>query len=242
MSKPVLLLLPGLLCDVAVWHKQMDALSTYECVVPDYGMADSIAAMAEVAIAALPAGNFAVAGHSMGGRVALEIARRIPERVARIALLDTGMHPLATGDAGAREVAGRMALLQKARTQGMRAMGQEWARGMVRESCLETPLFEEILAMIERKTPDIFAAQLKALIERPDARDVLAGLAVPVLLSCGRQDNWSPVARHEEMLALCPQARLRVIEDSGHMSTMEQPQAVTQMLRDWLEEGNRASA
>lgn len=243
MSKPVLLLLPGLLCDAAVWREQIGALSDYECVVPDYGRADAIAAMAEVALAAVPAGRFAVAGHSMGGRVALEIARRVPERVAHIALLDTGVHPLAAGAAGEREVAGRMALLEKARTQGMRAMGQEWARGMVREACLDTPLFDTILAMIERKTPEIFAAQLQALIARPDAADVMAGLAGlpgPVLLSCGRQDDWSPVSRHEEMQALCPSARLTVIEDSGHMSPMEQPQAVTQMLRIWLEEGSQA--
>lgn len=240
MSKPVLLLLPGLLCDETVWREQREALSAYHCVVPDYGCADSIGAMASLALDAVPAGGFAVAGHSMGGRVALEIARQMPERVERMALLDTGTHSLASGAAGEREVGGRMALLHTARTQGMRAMGREWARGMVHKDRLETPLFEEILAMIERKTPDIFAAQLQALIERPDASGVLARLQVPVLLSCGRQDAWSPVARHEEMQRQCPAARLVVIEDSGHMSTMEQPQAVTRMLRAWLEDDGQA--
>ena len=120
--KPTLLLLPGLLCDHAVWRDQQAALPEVNSLVIDYGAADSIEAMARLALAQVQAPSFCVAGHSMGGRVALEIARLAPERVQRIALLDTGMDPIAEGAAGEREVQGRMALLDTARQGGMRAM------------------------------------------------------------------------------------------------------------------------
>ena len=233
-DQPVVLLLPGLLCDEAVWRDQRTALAGARCVVPQYGLASSIGEMARIALEASAAPRLSVVGHSMGGRVALELARIAPERVQRMALLDTGMDPLAVGEAGAREVAGRQALLQVARARGMRVMGQEWARGMVHPDHLDTPVFADILAMIERSTPNQFAAQIEALVHRPNARGVLAALRCPTLLACGRQDAWSPLARHEEMQRLCPTARLAVIEHSGHMTTMEQPAAVSDLLQEWL--------
>jgi pimeloyl-ACP methyl ester carboxylesterase len=234
MQQPALLLLPGLLCDDAVWNAQRASLADFECIVPNYGMADSIHQMARLALDSVAAPRFSLAGHSMGGRVALEIVRIAPQRVERIALLDTGMDPIAQGEAGRREIDGRMALLTTARTHGMRVMGEQWARGMAHPDRLHTPVFEHILAMIERKTPDEFAAQLEALIHRPDARAVLSALQCPTLLLCGRQDGWSPLSRHEEMHRLCPASALVVVEDSGHMTTMEQPQKVSDALRAWL--------
>ena len=170
----------------------------------------------------------------MGGRVALEVMRLAPERVERLALLDTGVDPLALNGAGAAERVQRLALLARAREHGMREMGRQWARGMVHPARLDSPVFTAILAMIERKTPDIFAAQLSALLGRPDARDVLAAIRCPALIACGRQDTWSPLERHEQMRALAPRSRLVVIEDSGHMTTMEQPRAVAQALVEWM--------
>ncbi len=237
MSRPTLLLLPGLLCDVGVWRDQIRGLDSHaDCRVPDFGSLASLTAMAQHVLASAPAGRFALAGHSMGGRVALEVVRLAPDRVERIALLDTGYQPLPTGAAGDQERAGRMALLEQAREAGMRVMGQAWARGMVHASRLGTPLFDDILDMIERRTPAIFKAQIAALLNRPDATSVLEGLAVPTLVACGRDDQWSPLARHQQMAELIPGARLSVVENSGHMTTMEQPEAVTRLLLQWFEE------
>jgi pimeloyl-ACP methyl ester carboxylesterase len=229
-------LLPGLMCDAAVWTAQCEALSFADCVVPSYGERSSITSMARHVLETVPAQRFSLAGHSMGGRVVLEMVRLAPERVERLALLDSGMDPLAPGEAGERERAKRMALLQLARDTGMRAMGREWARGMVHPSRLDSPLFERVLDMIERQTPTIFEAQINALLGRPDARPVLNGLRCPTLLACGRQDAWSPLSRHEEMHAMVLGSRLVVIEDSGHMSTMEQPDAVSRALVEWMQQ------
>lgn len=235
MSRPCVVLLPGLLCDEAVWSAQRQALAFADCIVPSYGGCADIGDMARRVLEAVPAGRFSLAGHSMGGRVALAIAAMAPARVERLALLDTGMEPIAPGEAGQAERAKRMALLQTARDSGMRAMGTQWARGMVHPQRLDTPLFAEVLDMVARFTPEVFAAQIDALLGRPDAAPVLAQLRCPTLLACGRQDAWSPLSRHERMQALCPAgAALVVIEDSGHMSTMEQPAQVSQALVDWM--------
>jgi pimeloyl-ACP methyl ester carboxylesterase len=196
--KSTLLLLPGLMCDTAAWQGQLDALSALaNCQALGYGQLNSIGAMAEHVLAHAPTPRFALAGHSMGGRVALEIVRRAPERVERLALLDTGFHPLQPGAAGEAERAGRFELLALARREGMRAMGRQWARGMVHSDRLGTTVFDEILDMIDRSSPDTFAAQIQALLDRPDATDLLPRIACPTLLLCGRDDGWSPLARHE---------------------------------------------
>lgn len=235
--KTSLVLVPGLLCDEAVWTHQSDALANLADVqIATNGPRDSLAAMAEAIIAEAATPRFAIAGHSMGGRVALEVIRRVPDRVTALALLDTGYQALAPGDAGEREVAGRMALVEKARRHGMRAMGWEWLQGMVYPSRLsDAILVNAILDMIARRTPDLYAAQTRALIARPDATPVLQKIRCPTLVLCGRDDLWSPPQRHEAICDLIPGSSLTVVPYCGHMSTMEKPAAVTQALRAWLE-------
>jgi pimeloyl-ACP methyl ester carboxylesterase len=235
MSRDDVVFLPGLLCDRAVWEPQVTALSgRRDCVVVDYGDADSLTKMAKSALASVPE-RFSLAGHSMGGRVALEMVRIAPQRVARLALLDTGYQARPAGEAGEAEAAKRYRLLDIALSQGMRVMGREWLQGMIHPARLQDrALIESILAMVERGTPGIFAAQIRALLSRPAADAVLRTLHCPTLVICGREDGWSPLARHVEMAALIPGARLAVIEDSGHMVTLERPQAVNAALEGWL--------
>jgi pimeloyl-ACP methyl ester carboxylesterase len=234
--KPTLLLLPGLVCDRAVWAPQIQALSAHmDCHVVDYGLLDSISAMAQHVLDTAPSNTFALAGHSMGGRVALEVVRRAPERVHHLALLDTGTHPLAGGVAGAKEKAGRKILLEIASQQGMRAMATQWARPMIHPSRHGTPLFEAVLDMLERSSAEQFAAQINALLTRPDAGPVLATITCPTLILTGREDLWSPPEQHAEMAAAIKGAQLCIAEQCGHMSTLEQPEAVNAAFESWLE-------
>ena len=230
-----LMLLPGLNCDAAVWASQVSALQGQaRCVVPAWGLRDSLTAMAQQVLAEAPTERFSLAGHSMGGRVALELMRLAPQRVERLALLDTGTHPLAAGEAGEKERAGRMALLRIAQQQGMRVMAQEWARGMVHPDRIGGPVFDEVLAMFDRGSAAQYAAQIHALLTRPDAAPLLPGITCPTLVLTGRQDAWSGPAQHEAMAAAISNAQLVIVEDSGHMTTMEQPLAVSAALAAWL--------
>jgi pimeloyl-ACP methyl ester carboxylesterase len=156
-------------------------------------------------------------------------------RVRGLALLDTGYEARSQDEAGERERAGRMQLVELARVEGMRPMGRQWMRPMVHPARLDdAPLVDAILDMIERKTVDVFEAQQRALLARPDATNLLARIACPTLLLCGREDAWSPPSRHEEMARRIPRAELVIVERCGHMAPMEQPEAVSALLRDWL--------
>jgi pimeloyl-ACP methyl ester carboxylesterase len=233
--KNSLILVPGLLCDETVWTHQVAALAdSAEVHIAVNGARDSLDAMAEAIIAQAP-DRFAIAGHSMGGRVALEVVRRVPERIAALALLDTGYQALPAGAAGESEAAGRRALAAKAQREGMRSMGTAWLQGMVHAARLsDRELVESILDMIERRTPDLYEAQIRALLSRPDATSLLPGIRCRTLVLCGREDAWSPLQRHRDMVALIPGSTLAVIPDCGHMSTLERPGAVSEALRHWL--------
>jgi uncharacterized protein (TIGR02246 family) len=235
MSAATLVLIPGLLCDEFVWSGQRRTLSADAHVwVADHGLLDSLTDMAQAVLRNAPAEQFALAGHSMGGRVALEVMRLAPHRVQRLALIDTGWLPRHAGAQGEEERASRLALLENANQQGMRSMGRQWARGMVHPAVIGKPVFATIIEMIERKTPEVFAAQIRALLARPDATAQLLAIDCPTLVMCGRQDSWSPLSQHLQMAAIIRGARLRIIEDAGHMSTLEQPQAVAAALVEWL--------
>jgi pimeloyl-ACP methyl ester carboxylesterase len=234
-APPHVLLLPGLACDADVWSDQTRALSQITAAtVVDYAAADSITKMAEIALG-VTADRLAIAGHSMGGRVAFEIMRLAPGRVAGLALLDTAYRGFPGGEAGEREIARRSELVSLARTQGMRAMAQFWMPGILHPDRLsDSALTAAILAMMSRKTPEIFAAQIKALLGRPDATALLATICCPTLVLCGRKDTWSPLEGHREIAAAIPNSRLTVIEQCGHMAPMERPAEVTTALSAWF--------
>lgn len=235
MRREPLLLVPGLMCDHAVWAPLLPLLAGQRtCTVVDHGDADSLPEMANRLLHDAPP-RFALAGHSMGARVALEVMRQAPHRVTRLALLDTGYQTRAAGAAGDEEARKRHALLALARSQGVRAMATAWVQGMVHPQRLrDGALVESIIAMFERKSADIFDRQIRALLARPDASDVLQRLELPTWILCGRQDGWAPVTQHEAMHALAPASVLGIVEDAGHMAPMEQPEAVADWLGRWL--------
>lgn len=231
-----LILLPGLVCDGAVWAPQTQAFaSRMACHVVDYGLRDSLSDMARHVLNTAPTETFALAGHSMGGRVALEVLRQAPERVHHLALLNTGTQPLPTGEAGEREKAGRLSLLETAQARGMRAMAALWARPMVHRSRHGTPLFDTVLDTLARSSPEQYAAQIKALLNRPDAAGLLSTIRCPTLVLTGREDLWSTPAQHADIAAAIAGAQLCIVEQCAHMSTLEQSEAVNAAFERWLD-------
>jgi pimeloyl-ACP methyl ester carboxylesterase len=233
IATPVVLL-PGLVCDASVWTHARNALSEHAPVsIAEYGTLDSLGTMAEKVLREAPA-HFALAGHSMGGRIALEVFRRAPERITALALLDTGVAPLAPGDAGERETAGRHELLAIAQTQGMAAMATRWVQGMIWSPRLQDrALVDSVIDMMARSSAEVFAAQIRALLARPDAGDLLMQILCPTLVLCGEQDAWAPALRHREMAARIRGAQLVLVPECGHMCTLERPETVTRALLDW---------
>jgi len=220
-------LIPGLLCDGVVWEPVLNQLTAE---VADLSTQDSLTQMAEDVLARY-SGPLRVAGHSMGARVALEMARIAPQRIERLALLDTGIHPLKDG-----ETAKRDEIVQFAYENGMEALADRWLPPMVyAENQTNTPMMADLRAMVLRMTPDLHARQIKALVNRPDASAYLSDIGCPVLLMVGRQDAWSPVSQHDDMRALLPKARLEIIENAGHFAPIEQPQAVADLLVPFLQ-------
>jgi pimeloyl-ACP methyl ester carboxylesterase len=234
MSRTVLVLVPGLLCDAAVWEGQCAVLAADADIrVADHGTLDSLALMAARVLDSVP-GRFAIAGHSMGGRVAFEVQRQAPERLTGLALLDTACAALAPGAAGEQERHARLAAL--ARRDGMRAMAREWVRGMVHPQRLEdAALIGPILDMFERKTPDIFAAQIHALLARPEARGLLGAIRCPTLVLCGAQDAWALPQGHRDMAAAIADSIFVEVPGCGHMAPLEKPAEVNAALAAWLE-------
>ncbi|MCB1336702.1 MAG: alpha/beta fold hydrolase [Maritimibacter sp.] len=219
-------LIPGLLCDRFVWEP---VLARIEAEVADLSTQDSIAGMAEDTLAAFP-GKLRLAGHSMGARVAMEMARRAPERIERLALLDTGIHPLKAG-----ETEKRAQIVALAYEKGMAALAESWLPPMVHApNRANRALMEGLTEMVLRKSPELHERQIRALVGRPDAAAYLGEIACPTLLVVGREDAWSPVAQHEDMLALMPDARLEVVEEAGHFAPVEQPDTVAGLLTDFL--------
>ncbi|MCB1389797.1 MAG: alpha/beta hydrolase [Rhodobacteraceae bacterium] len=221
-------LIPGLLCDGYCWEPVTTRL---DASVADVSTQDSLTQMARDQLDRHP-GPLRVAGHSMGARVAVEMARLAPGRIERLALLDTGIHPLAPG-----EVEKRAEIVRYAYDHGMEALAARWLPPMVwEENRHDAALMAALTAMVLRKSPDQHARQIKALVERPDAAATLPAIACPVLVIVGRHDAWSPVAQHEEMVRLLPDARLEIVEGAGHFAPVEQPGAVADLLVPFLSE------
>jgi pimeloyl-ACP methyl ester carboxylesterase len=229
-AKIPLVLLPGLICDAALWARQVEALAAIaDPLVPDLTRDESLPTMARRVLAGAPP-RFALAGLSMGGYLAQEIMRQAPERVIRLALLDTS----ARADTPER-VAQRRGLIELAKKGEFKGVTPRLLPQWIHADRLQDQaLTREIMAMTQRVGRDAYLRQMKAIMARPDGRADLPRIVVPVLVLCGREDQSTPLALHEEIAALVPGAALVVVERCGHLSTMERPDEVSAALRDWL--------
>ncbi|MBR9841988.1 MAG: alpha/beta fold hydrolase [Rhodobacteraceae bacterium] len=229
MSEP-LVLLPGMMCDARLFGPQIAELSSEFAVMtaPVTG-GERVEEVASSILPLLPA-KFALAGLSFGGIVAMEILRRAPDRVSRIALLDTNPLAETPQSASAYEpmiVGARSGRLEKV-LEGF----------MQPEYLAPGPQRAEILAMVKEMGmylgPDVFVRQARALQRRRDQQSTLRKCKVPALVLCGEHDRLTPVKRHSFMAELIPYAELKVIEGAGHLPTLEQPEVTTAALRDWM--------
>jgi pimeloyl-ACP methyl ester carboxylesterase len=225
-----LVLIPGSLCDARVWRNQArDLADVADVFIPNLHGHDALASMAEAVLAEAP-DRFALAGFSMGGRVALEMVRRAPERITRLALVDSSTHPIAEGEAERR--APQIAL---ARSEGMTAFARWWNPQIVHPSMRDDSEFMGLLeAMADSFTPAEYAQEVHALLTRPDVRDVLPTIEVPTLVLHGAEDILSNPDRNRAIAEAIPGAKLVTIEGAGHFPMLEKPAEVTAAFTEWL--------
>ena len=227
-----LLLMPGLLCDARLWRDQIAALSgRVRPVVADLTADDSLDAMARRALDRVP-GRLALCGLSMGGYAALALLRLAPQRVTRLCLMDTTARP--DTPAQTRRRRGLMALTRVGRFHGVtpRLLPQL----LHPDHLSDSSLCAEIIAMAERVGRDAFLRQQRAILNRPDSRPDLPRIGVPTLVAVGSHDMLTPPEVAEETAERIPGAVLRVIPGAGHLSPLEAPASVTELLRQWLDD------
>ena len=242
MKSLPLLALPGLLNDERLWQRQTADLRSQHPVT-SFAMTghDTMQAMASAVLARAPAERFALAGLSMGGYVALEIMRQAPERVAALALLDTSARPDTPQQTGMR-----LATIAQAGANSSANPGANPDAGfdavmtgmlprLVHPAHIDDAAIVDTLAAMARSIGlQGFAQQQHCVISRADSRSTLSRIRCPTLVLCGREDQLTPLALHEEMATGIAGAKLVVLETCGHLSPLEQPEPVTIALRDWL--------
>jgi pimeloyl-ACP methyl ester carboxylesterase len=240
-ARTPLVLVPGLLCDDRLWRPQDERLADLsDPVIADVIGDGSISEMARSVLgAAPPVERFALAGLSMGGYVALEVMRVAPDRVACLALLDTS----ARADTQ-EQTAARRALIELARKGRFDEVPRRLLPRIVHPDRLgDERLTSTVFGMADAVGPEAFVRQEEAIIGRRDSREELPNITCPTLVLCGREDALTPLHLHEEMAFLVPHSRLVIVEECGHLSTLERPEAVTAAMRKWLHApGGRGAA
>lgn len=225
-----LVLIPGLVSDAIVWATLADAAAVKMPVhAADLSNGVSITGMAEQILEEVPGGIIAV-GHSMGGRIAMEMARVAPGRVRGLVLANTGHHPKREGEKVKRQ---QMIDLGH---RSMEELADTWLPPMLDEARVgDAALLGELKAMVLRAGADTHERHIRALLERPDATAYLDEIACPILLVAARQDGWSPIAQHQQIADAVPDAELVIIENAGHFAPVERPVEVTATITDWLD-------
>ena len=230
MAHADLLILPGLLEDADAFEQVIAGLAEVAtCKVADMTRADTIAGLAKEALKQAPAGKFLLAGHSMGGYVALEILRQAPERVAALALLNTHARP------DSPEATENRRRLMALADRDFPAVANDLLPRLMTPEHLKDPALTGIVgAMALAIGPEAFKRQQRAIIGRIDSRPHLKDIRCRTLVVAARHDQLMPVALLQELADGIPGARLAVVEDSGHMASIEQPERVLELMREWV--------
>lgn len=225
-----LLLVPGLLCTGDLFADQVAAFENERPVsIADHTTADNLPDIARAILAAAPP-RFALAGLSMGGYIAFEMLRQAPERITRLALLDTNARADRPDQVKTRQV-----LIGAARSIGVRAVQGMLLRMLIHKGRLaDRPLTERVLRMADGIGVNAFVRQQQAILGRPDNRPFLKEIECPTVIVVGAEDALTPVKVSEEMAGLIGGAKLEIVPDCGHLATMERPDAVNAILGRWL--------
>lgn len=229
MKSSPIFILPGLLCDSRLFSEQLKFFSGSFCLDGFYEGAASITEMAHHALSRMPQ-TVSLLGHSMGARIALEVWRLAPERVERLALASTGVHPVRTN-----EPANRYLLRDLGREQGMPALVDSWLPPMLGTRARSNlTLFERLRAMCFDAGLATYEAQIQALIARPEAEELLGLIECPTWVMVGSDDVWSPPSQHQAIASKVTDSTLRIFEGAGHMLPAEKPQEFNYALVEWL--------
>jgi len=232
MTEP-LVLLPGMGCDDRLFTPQLREFGRERAVmIAPISQADRVETIVADLLPQLPE-RFALAGLSMGGIVAMEVLNRIPNRITRLCLMDTNPQAESPAVAATREP-----LIVGAQTG---RLDEIMRQAMLPEFLAPGPQRMEILNLMYQMAadlgPEVFVSQSRALQRRPDQQATLRKCKVPTLIMCGEYDKLTPVRRHEFMADLVPAAQLKIIEDAGHIPTLEQPEVTNAAIRGWLDQG-----
>ncbi|MDF1726565.1 MAG: alpha/beta fold hydrolase [Sulfitobacter sp.] len=231
MGEP-LVFLPGMMCDARLFGPQIAELSADTVVIcAPITQGERIEEIASSLLDQLP-GRFALAGLSMGGIVAMEILRRAPDRVTRIALMDT--NPLAETPVAAANREPQIVRVRSGKL--LDVMRDELKPTDLAPGPQRSEVLHLAMEMAETLGPEVFIRQSRALQRRRDQQAVLRKCRAPTLILCGEHDQICPVKRHEFMAELIPYAQLKVLPDAGHLPTLEQPEATTAALRAWMDQ------
>ncbi len=229
VSLTPLMLLPGLLCDAALWRAQVEGLADVAAAtIPDLTLDETVEDMAARALAAAPA-RFSLAALSMGGYVAFAIMRQAPQRVERLALFDTSA-ALDTPERAAERKRGTESL-KLGRFVGVT---QRMLPQLVHPSSVAGPIGAAVSAMAERIGGAAFLRQQQAILGRPDSRPTLREIGVPTLVAVGDRDVLTPPSDAREIHLGIAGSRLHVFKDCGHLPALERPDDTTALLRNWL--------
>ena len=227
-----LVFIPGLACTPRLYESQVAALSgNRRILVADHSQDDSVAGIAARLLRDAPE-RFALAGLSMGGYIALEVMRQAPERVERLALLDTSARPDTPEASQDRERL--IALAEVGRFEDIHA--KLWPRLVHPAHRGDQALQDAVIGMMRETGVEAYIRQQRAIMARPDSRPLLPGIEIPTLVMVGEGDAITPPDIAREMAEMIEWASLVVVPESGHLSTLEQPERVNQAMTLWLEQ------
>lgn len=230
-NRPTLVLVPGLLLTADFWREQVARLSPIvHCVVPtgQYHQT-SMEDMARAVLAEV-SDRFALCGLSMGGYICHEIMRQAPNRVERLALLDTSARPDSP-----EQRQRRMDFLKLTQLGKFRGITPQLLPLMVHpKNVANRAILTRLEAMADEIGPEGFVKQQTAIMGRIDSRPFLKDYPKKTLVLCGETDALTPVEVHREMAAMIPEARLEIVRDAGHLPPIERAGKVSKLLRDWL--------